>query len=532
MKTGAVLCLAFLAGWPLASPAQNVHTLPLVLGAENAGLTSLVRIVNHAEQAGDVQIHGIDDSGRRAGPVTLSIGAGASVNFDSRDLELGNASKGLPSGVGNGEGNWRLELTTALDIQPLAYIRTAEGFVTSMHDVAPVAAFNHSVPFFNPGSNTRQVSRLRLINRSTWGARVNVAGIDDAGDAAPGGTVTLTLPAGASRTLTAQELEAGGHDLHGSLGDGVGKWRLSVTTNVAIEVMSLLASPTGHLANVSTVPEHEGGGEPPEPPGRRFRDCPECPEMVEVPAGSFLMGSPESEGHRLDSEGPVHRVTIARPFAVGVYEVTFDEWDACVSGGGCRGGSGFSQRGRRPAVFVTWNYAQAYVRWLSRKTGAEYRLLSESEWEYVARAGATTPFHTGASITPAQANYNGSWRYLPRPGCDPGNYRDCYFYGNGVYRGQALPVGAFAPNAFGLYDVHGNVNEWVEDCWNGSYRDAPVDGSAWTSGNCFYRVLRGGAFNDAPAHIRAAKREASLNISLRIPEHVLIGFRVARTLSP
>ena len=255
---GAAICalsLAFLAGLPLASAAQNTHTLPLVLPASSAGLEGFVRIVNRSFQPGTVRMTAIDDTGERFGPVTLALEAEETVNFRSSDLERGNASKGLPVGVGDGEGDWRLVLETDLDITPLAYIRTFDGFVTSMHDVVPVTGQDHRVLFFNPGSNLRQVSRLRLINPGTAAAAVEVTARDDRGEAAPGGAVRLTLPAGASRTLTAQDLEAGGDGFEGSLGDGAGKWRLSVTSNVPIEAVSLLLSPTGHLANLSSAPE-------------------------------------------------------------------------------------------------------------------------------------------------------------------------------------------------------------------------------------------------------------------------------------
>ena len=229
--------------------------------------------------------------------------------------------------------------------------------------------------------------------------------------------------------------------------------------------------------------------------------------MVVAPAGRFAMGSPESEEDRFDDEGPVHRVTIARPFAVGVYEVTFAEWDACVSGGGCDGyrpddwGWG---RGRRPVINVSWRDARAYVRWLSRKTGDEYRLLSEAEWEYVARAGTTGPYHPGSSLSPSQANYSESGH------------------------GKTAPVGSYEANGFGLHDVHGNVWEWVEDCWHESYRGVPRDGSAWTSGDCGRRVLRGGSWNLRPEFLRSANR----NRFTAGYRHNGYGFRVARTLTP
>ena len=250
--------------------------------------------------------------------------------------------------------------------------------------------------------------------------------------------------------------------------------------------------------------------------GQRFRDCPECPEMVVVPSGSFLMGAPESEEGSEDDERPVHAVAV-QSFAAGVYEVTFAEWDACVAGGGCGGlrpsDEGWG-RGRRPVIYVSWDDVQLYVQWLSGRTGRRYRLLSESEWEYAARAGTTGPFHTGGTISTEQANYDGD-----------------YVYGDGfsgVYRNRTVPVGSFAPNAFGLYDVHGNVWEWVQDCWNGGYQGAPSDGGAWESGDCALRVLRGGAWSVIPWYLRSANRVRSSTGD----RNSIVGFRVARTLTP
>ena len=238
-------------------------------------------------------------------------------------------------------------------------------------------------------------------------------------------------------------------------------------------------------------------------------------KMVVVPAGSYQMGSPSSEAGRYDNEGPVHRVTIPRPFAVGAYEVTFAEWDACVDSGGCGGyrpdAAGWG-RGRRPVINVSWEDAQRFVAWLRQRTGHEYRLLSEAEWEYVARAGTTTPFHTGSTIATSQANYDGNDTY--------GNGR------TGEYRRKTVLVGSFNANTYGLYDVHGNVWEWVEDCWNDSYRGAPSDGSAWERGDCGRRVLRGGSWYDVPGNLRSALR-GRFNPGDRDDD---VGFRVARTL--
>lgn len=252
-------------------------------------------------------------------------------------------------------------------------------------------------------------------------------------------------------------------------------------------------------------------------PGTLFRDCPDCPEMVVVPAGSFTMGSPAGEASRDADEGPQHEVRIERPFALGRFEVTFAEWDACVAAGGCAGHVPDDQgwgRDTRPVVDVSWDDAQAYLRWLGEKTGQEYRLPSEAEWEYAARAGTATTFSTGATITTDQANFNGNRTY--------GGSR------KGVFREQTLPVGSFAANPFGLHDMHGNVYEWVEDCSNAGYDGAPADGNAWTEGDCSRRVFRGGSWGDRPAAVRSAVRETG-NADLRM---AIIGLRVARTLAP
>jgi formylglycine-generating enzyme required for sulfatase activity len=238
--------------------------------------------------------------------------------------------------------------------------------------------------------------------------------------------------------------------------------------------------------------------------------------MVVVPPGSFMMGSPVSEKLRASDEGPQHRVTIPKAFAVGKYEVTFDEWDACVAAGGCNGYRPKDKlwgRGNRPVIHVSWDDAKAYVNWLSRKTGKRYRLLSESEWEYAARAGTITPFNTGRKITTDQANFDGNYTY-------GGSAK-------GENRKKTLPVGSFPANGFGLHDLHGNVWEWVEDCWHESYAGAPSDGSAWTSGgDCGQRVLRGGSSHYEPRVLRSAFRHKSGTSS----HYYLSGIRVARTL--
>ncbi len=252
-----------------------------------------------------------------------------------------------------------------------------------------------------------------------------------------------------------------------------------------------------------------------ESDGDTFRDCAECPLMARIPAGTFTMGAPESEFGSRTNERPQRTVSIPA-FAAGVHEVTFAQWDTCVAAGGCGGHIPRDDWGRdeRPVIFMSWNHAQLYVDWLSQSTGRRYRLLTESEWEYAARAGTATPFHTGGTITPQQANFNGQWDY---PG---GDYNE-----SGLYRGHTVPVGSFAPNGFGLYDMHGNVWEWVQDCY-GSYAAAPNDGSAAEQKGCSFRVLRGGSWNLDPWGLRSAMRHRDSTGN----RYASFGFRVARTL--
>ncbi len=267
-------------------------------------------------------------------------------------------------------------------------------------------------------------------------------------------------------------------------------------------------------------------------PGTTFQDCSDCPEMVVVPSGSFVMGSPSYEEDRDYNEGLQHRVTIGKSFAVGVYAVTRGEFSRFVlatshgTGNSCwffadpifkeRSGRDWRSPGyhqtRDPVVCIDWDDAQAYVSWLSRQTGKRYRLLSDAEWEYVARAGTSTPFSTGSTISPDQANYNGN-----------------HTYGSGlegVYRKRTVPVDTFSPNAFGLYNVHGNVWEWTQDCWNERSSGAPSDAGARQRGDCSKRVARGGSWANYPRDLRSARRIGPFTGT----RHDIYGFRVARTL--
>ena len=252
------------------------------------------------------------------------------------------------------------------------------------------------------------------------------------------------------------------------------------------------------------------------------------------------MGSPAGEAERGSNEGPQHWVSVGA-FELGRDEVTLGQFRAFVTasgyrteaeqGDGCLGwkdGSwtkekafswrnvGFVQQDRSPVVCVSWNDARAYVRWLAQETGQGYRLPSEAEWEYAVRAGTPTPFSTGNCISTDQANYDGNY-----------DYNDCGAK-TGVYLQRTQPVGSYPPNRWGLNDLHGNVWEWVEDCYHDGYTGAPTDGSAWRQESCQARVLRGGSWDDYPRNLRSADRDG-VGPGGRGSG---LGFRVARTLPP
>ena len=311
-------------------------------------------------------------------------------------------------------------------------------------------------------------------------------------------------------------------------------WRSAMNSNSLEDLERFLAKfPKG---NNSTAAKDriEALSPPPEPTftaGQTFRDTlsggGQGPEMVVIPSGSFRMGSPSSEAGRGSDEGPQRTVRINYSFAVGKFEVTWAEWEACVADAGCNGsgpqgadGDNDWGKGNRPVISVDWNDAQAYVQWLSRKTGERYRLLSEAEWEYATRAGSTGAYFWGEDASDACAYMNsadvtdggsdGSWAKFV---CDDGYL-------------NTAPVGSYRANAFGLYDLTGNVSEWMQDCYVKSYSGAPTDGSAHLADECSYRVLRGGSWLDVATIIRSAKRFRK-NPAVR---GSVTGFRVARTL--
>ena len=328
-------------------------------------------------------------------------------------------------------------------------------------------------------------------------------------------------------------------------------------------IFALAATKAGETRKAETSPAEQARREA-HKPGKVFSDCSDCPPMVVIPAGEFTMGSPASEAGRFDHEGPQRTVKIAQPFALGRNEVTFGEFERFaaeagykteaerdVGKPGCFGfnysdraakkadwqaerswrNPGFEQNtDRDPVICVSWNDAKAYIRWLSGKTAKTYRLPTEAEWEYAARAGTKT------------ARY---WGDDPNQACLYANVGDLSIYKTGVGAGTrtwlrpsgrrhecndgrylTAPAGSYRPNGFGLYDMLGNVWEWTEDCWNASYKGAPADGSVWLTGDCSRHVFRGSSWALEPRYARSANRARDLS-DYRL---TALGFRIARRL--
>ena len=253
-------------------------------------------------------------------------------------------------------------------------------------------------------------------------------------------------------------------------------------------------------------------------PGDTFSDTlssgGQGPEMVVIPAGNFRMGCVSGVDCD-DVELPVHDVAIPQAFAVSKREVTFEDYDLFTHPNRVYDEDDFRREGpRHPVNRISWNDARDYVAWLSRQTGQTYRLLSEAEWEYVARAGRSTAYSWGDDIGSNRAN------------CGDHDYSEGYGACGDQWSGMA-PVGSFAPNAFGVHDMHGNAGEWVEDCWHDSYAGAPSDGSAWRAGDCVYRVVRSGSLYGDPEELRSAARDG---VKPEAREYAGQGIRVARML--
>ncbi|QUN27379.1 formylglycine-generating enzyme family protein [Cupriavidus sp. KK10] len=234
-----------------------------------------------------------------------------------------------------------------------------------------------------------------------------------------------------------------------------------------------------------------------------IRDCPTCPVLVSLPAGSFTMGSSASD----PAEKPPHHVTIGQPFAIGRYEVTVEQWNACADAGGCQRVPTIADSPKTaPARDVSWDDAQQYVAWLSKTTGKTYRLPTEAEWEYAARGGTASAYWWGDQMRKGNAN------------C-----KDC---GDPWSQDAPAAVGTFAANPYGLHDVNGSVWEWVADCWHSTYKGAPADGRVWNENACGARVIRGGSWREGASYMVSSTR-FKYSPSVRQSQN---GFRVARDL--
>lgn len=245
-------------------------------------------------------------------------------------------------------------------------------------------------------------------------------------------------------------------------------------------------------------------------PFASFRECAkDCPEMVVMPTGNFTMGSPETEMGRLDNEGPQREIVIVRRFAMSKFDVTFADWDACVAVGGCppASASNFGRGASMPVINVSWEDAQQYLAWFSKMTSHSYRLPTEAEWEYAAHGGKQTAYPWGVEVGNGNANCNGC--------------------GSERKNNRPSPVGSFKPNAFGLYDMAGDVWQWVQDCYHDNYNGAPTDGSVWTGGDCSRHIVRGGSWYDGPQTVRSAYRVGDATVN----RNSSLSFRIVRTLT-
>ena len=479
----------FLTGMhDLAPAAADGRRVAIFNPASNANQRSMLRLINDNDQDAAVTITGVDDSGAAgAGAARIVVPANAARHYSATSLESGAGGSGVAGALGAGRGKWRLTVESDRPVGVMSLLESPGGHLTNL-STGGVTPPNRPPVVTVP-------AELEVAEGAVLG--VAASATDPDGSIASWRWEQVSGPAFDLRQTDTPDLIARAPLVEV---DETAEFRVTVTDDrggTAAAVLRVLV-------------RDSAGGEKVREVGERFRDCPECPEMVVVPAGTFMMGGPASDPQSLSSERPVHEVTIGAPFAVGVYEVTFDEWNACVADGGCGGYRPADRgwgRGSRPVIQVSWEEAQSYVRWLSEKTGESYRLLSESEWEYAARAGTDTRYSWGDEIGDNRAN--------------------CFNCGSQWDGRSTAPVGSFAANAWGLHDMHGNVVEWTEDCWNGSYEGAPSDGSAWLSGSCSERILRGGSWSLLASFLRASNRDRFGSGNRLVSD----GFRVAQTLA-
>jgi formylglycine-generating enzyme required for sulfatase activity len=473
---------------PIETGLGPIASLTLALRNPRALDHSLILAAAGAD--GRVTVRSVDDQRVPAhfdwvnGSSVVSTGQAAQVALGSGGrLLIAVEDDAMPARLIAGDGPGReLALTGRGAVTALAALDDEHFAVATMDGAISVVAVSGSITLSAPSALRFSDSRARRLTYDARRQRLTALGDD-------GMILTASLePGGALR-------EGGGAtDPKAALGPAV-PWQRGRL--VCTDGMMVSATTAAGIREPRCI----RAAEP-------FRDCPTCPEMVVVPPGRFIMGSPASEQGRGGNEGPQREVTIRQPFGVGRFEVTFDEWDACAAAGGCshRPSDQGWGRGRQPVVNVSWDDAQQYAAWLSRRTGVAYRLLTEAEWEYAARAGSRA-----------------RWSF----GDNEAELGEHAWYSANANR-RARPVGGKRANAFGLHDMHGNAWEWVADCSGGSYEGAPVDGSAQSGTSNCNRRLRGGTWDKDPARLRAAFRDG-IDPGVRRDD---IGFRLARTLPP
>ena len=445
-------------------------------------------------------------------------GSATPVPAVARDREAAEAWAGLPDeDVGalraflaeHGESNFAAEAQVRIrEFERLAWddVGAAEGVLASL---SAVEAYVSGFPDGEMQEEAHEIGSLQRAALTEAQIRLAEAGFEAGAD---GHVVPSTRQAIMDFQEKASLNQTG--DLDEATLKALRAFVPKTDDKGSAPVDAVIADSLQPEANID-VPTEVSDVQPEVPAPKPFRDCPVCPEMVRLPAGKFLMGDMLAEGD--SDEAPIHLVTFERPIAIGIYEVRFEEWDACVAEGACAYSPDDNGWGRRlrPVINVTVRDTEAFLEWLTAKTGYRYRLPSEAEWEYAARAGTFDAYsgHDLASLCSygngagAESDYN--WR---NDLCSD------------AHANQTAPVGSFRPNAFGLYDMMGNVWEWVGDCWHGSYSGATSDGSAWnTECEKNEHVLRGGAFS-----VDAEKLRVSYRYSFTDKRMPFFGFRVVR----
>lgn len=542
--------LLVLVATPLLSVGAHGERRALVIGNDNYRQVNALQnaradakaIANALSRAGfkaDLRLD-LDEKGMKSAlrdfKRSLSGGDEAVFFFAGHGVQLGTSNYLLPVDI-RGENEEQVKddsiaLQRVLDDLQEQRVRFTLAIVDACRDnpfkgqgralggrgLAPTMATTGQVVLFSAGTGQQALDRLDENDRNPNGlfTRVFIKAMEQ-----PGVPVDRVLRN--VRNEVVQLARSVGHEQVPALYDqAVGDYYFYPP--VAGLVPQLPAAPLPELALLDAFPPSAGpsrrqddaspapvqiAAAPASPPPRPAAagDCPDCPEMVRIPAGSFLMGSPETETGRSGDEGPLHRVTLPA-YYLGKYEVTQGQWKALM---GSNPSFNKSCGDTCPVENVSWDEVQEYIRRLNQKSGRRYRLPSEAEWEYAARANTTTPFWTGPIITTSQANFNGNFTYNDSP--------------KGIARGKSLPVGSLPANPFGLHDIHGNVWEWTQDCWHDSYAGAPTEGSPWLGGpDCGQRVQRGGSWGGNPLNIRSAVR----NRAATSARGNFTGFRLAR----